>query len=146
MRSGQPLALLLMDIDFFKQYNDLYGHPEGDACLQAVAKVLPSGLNRSYDLIARYGGEEFVCLLPECSLQGAHAKAQALCAAVRALKRPHAGSQVAAHVTISIGVAAVVPSADARPEQLLAQADAHLYAAKQAGRNQVHAGNHEKVS
>lgn len=146
VRSGQPLALLLMDIDFFKQYNDLYGHPEGDACLQAVAKVLPSGLNRSYDLIARYGGEEFVCLLPECSLEGARAKAQALCAAVRALQRPHAGSQVAAHVTISIGVAAVVPSADARPEQLLAQADAHLYAAKQAGRNQVHAGNHEKVS
>ena len=63
-----------------------------------------------------------------------------------ARQRPHAGSQVAAHVTISIGVAAVVPSADARPEQLLAQADAHLYAAKQAGRNQVHAGNHEKVS
>lgn len=146
MRSGQPLALLLMDIDFFKQYNDLYGHLGGDACLQAVAKVLPSAMGRSYDLVARYGGEEFVCLLPECNLAGAHAKAQALCAAVRALQIPHAGSSVAPHVTISVGVAAWVPSAQASAEQLLAQADTHLYAAKEAGRNQVNDGNYEKVS
>lgn len=145
-RSGQPLALLMIDIDFFKQYNDLYGHPEGDVCLQAVAKVLRAGMNRSYDLAARYGGEEFVCLLPECTLEGASAKAQALCQAVRALQLPHAGSKAAQHVTISVGVAALVAKTEQGSDQLLALADAHLYCAKEAGRNQINHGGCEKVS
>ncbi|VUZ27955.1 Uncharacterised protein [uncultured Comamonas sp.] len=145
-RSGQPLALLMIDIDFFKQYNDLYGHPGGDACLRAVAKVLRGAMGRSYDLVARYGGEEFVCLLPECTLEGASAKAQALCQAVRVLQLPHGGSKVAQHVTISVGVAALVPEAEQGSDQLLALADARLYCAKEAGRNRVNDGSCEKVS
>ena len=139
-RSGKPLALALIDIDHFKQYNDLYGHPQGDACLRAVAEVLRAGLGRSHDLVARYGGEEFVCLLPECDLDGARAKAQALCRAVQARGLAHAGSPVVPVVTVSIGVASVVPHQDATPEQLLARADAHLYRAKAAGRNRVDDG------
>ena len=146
LRSGQPVALLMIDIDFFKQYNDLYGHPGGDACLRAVAKVLHGALGRSYDLVARYGGEEFVCLLPECTLEGASTKAQALCEAVRALQLLHGGSAVAPHVTISIGVAALVPDGEHTSDQLLALADSHLYWAKEAGRNRVNDGTCEKVS
>ncbi|MBV2163422.1 MAG: diguanylate cyclase [Comamonas sp.] len=145
-RSGQPLALLMIDIDFFKQYNDLYGHPGGDACLRAVAKVLRGAMGRSYDLVARYGGEEFVCLLPECTLEGASAKAQALCQAVRVLQLPHGGSKVGQHVTISVGVAALVPGAEQTSDQLLALADARLYCAKEAGRNRINDGSCEKVS
>lgn len=139
-RSGKPLALALIDIDHFKQYNDLYGHPQGDACLRAVAEVLRAGLGRSHDLVARYGGEEFVCLLPECDLDGARAKAQALCRAVQARGLAHAGSPVVPVVTVSIGVASAVPRQGATPEQLLARADAHLYRAKAAGRNRVDDG------
>ncbi len=149
-RSQRPLAVLMMDIDYFKQYNDHYGHPEGDACLRAVAQVLHGCLGRSYDLVARYGGEEFVCLLPECSLEGARSKAQAMLQAVRDLQRPHAYARNQAEaegaplgagiVTISIGVAAMLPQEGVQATALLAQADAHLYAAKTAGRNQVHAG------
>ena len=139
-RSSKPLALAMIDIDHFKQYNDLYGHQQGDACLRAVAEVLRAGLGRSHDLVARYGGEEFVCLLPECDLDGARAKAQALCRAVQARGLAHAGSQVVPVVTVSIGVASEVPHAGVTPEQLLARADAHLYRAKAAGRNRVDDG------
>lgn len=136
-RSNKPLALLLIDIDYFKQYNDHYGHPEGDACLQAVAATLKAGLTRSHDLVARYGGEEFACLLPESDLAGARHKAQLLLRSVYALGREHAQSGVAPVVTISIGLACQVPSGDSSPEALLAQADASLYRAKQSGRNQL---------
>ncbi len=139
-RSGQPLSLVMVDIDHFKEYNDLYGHQQGDECLQAVANVLRDGLGRPHDLVARYGGEEFVCLLPEVALEGARAKAQALCEAVRQLALPHSGSLVAPIVTISAGVASQVPDAAGTPEMLLAHADAHLYRAKAAGRNRVHTG------
>ncbi|MBS0465630.1 MAG: diguanylate cyclase [Proteobacteria bacterium] len=142
-RSSTPLAVLLLDVDYFKQYNDLYGHPAGDACLQAVAGVLQAGLSRASDLVARYGGEEFVCLLPECSADGALQKARALCRAVQALGLPHAGSGVAEVVTISIGVACQVPGADGSPEALLQQADAQLYRAKTAGRNRALAADPE---
>lgn len=136
-RNGAPLAALLLDIDYFKQYNDRYGHQAGDACLQAVAGVLQAGLTRASDLVARYGGEEFVCLLPECSAGGALHKAQALCNAVQALGLAHAGSAVADVVTISIGVACLVPGPESSPEALLLQADAQLYRAKSLGRNRA---------
>ena len=136
-RSGKPLALVLLDIDYFKQFNDLYGHQQGDECLRAVAATLRGQLGRSHDLVARYGGEEFVCLLPECDLAGATLKAQALCRAVQALGIAHAGSAVAGVVTISLGVACQVPDADGTPEALLERADAHLYRSKSQGRNQV---------
>ncbi|MBS0609405.1 MAG: diguanylate cyclase [Proteobacteria bacterium] len=139
-RSGQPLAVLLLDIDHFKQYNDLYGHQQGDACLQAVAQVLRSGLSRAHDFVARYGGEEFVCLLPECDAAGALHKAQALCRAVQALGLEHAASVPGGVVTISVGVACQVPGPEGGPEVLLRRADMHLYRAKSDGRNRTVGG------
>lgn len=139
-RSGRPLALVMLDIDHFKQFNDLYGHQQGDECLRTVAAVLRKGFGRSHDLVARYGGEEFVCLMPECDLDGARAKAQALCRAVQEKGIAHQGSRVASVVTVSAGVACQVPDGDTTPEALLARADANLYRAKGAGRNRVDDG------
>ncbi|WP_404301015.1 diguanylate cyclase domain-containing protein [Alicycliphilus denitrificans] len=136
-RSGKPLSLVLLDIDYFKQFNDLYGHQRGDECLRTVAVTLRGQLGRSHDLVARYGGEEFVCLLPECDLAGATMKAQALRQAVQALGIAHAGSAVASVVTISLGVACQIPDGTSSPEALLARADAQLYCSKRQGRNQV---------
>ena len=141
MRSGKPLALVLLDVDHFKPFNDLYGHPRGDACLRVVAHELRSRLGRSHDLVARYGGEEFACLLPECDLEDASEIAGVLCRAVRALGIVHGASPVADVVTISLGVACQVPDAASTPEDLLARADAHLYRAKQQGRNRVDNGS-----
>ncbi|HQQ69696.1 MAG TPA: diguanylate cyclase [Alicycliphilus sp.] len=137
LRKGAPLALLMFDIDHFKAYNDLYGHQRGDACIKAVAAVLSAGLGRAHDLAARYGGEEFVCLLPDCGARDALAKAQELCQAVRALGLVHRGSPVAPVVTLSAGVACLVPDEHSSPETLLARADASLYRAKFCGRDRV---------
>ena len=137
---GKPLSMLLFDVDFFKQYNDLYGHIQGDKCLVDIAQTLSLALDGQRDLVARYGGEEFVGLLPECDLAGATSKARALRRAVQALAIPHAGSSCAQVVTVSIGVAVQVPEAHTRPEALLASADAYLYRAKASGRNRVENG------
>jgi diguanylate cyclase (GGDEF)-like protein/PAS domain S-box-containing protein len=140
-RSQQPLAVLMIDIDYFKQYNDHYGHQQGDQCLRAVAQALRGAMGRSYDLVARYGGEEFVCLLPECTQAGAQDKAQQMLQAVRNLHLPHVAAKgPGKEISISIGVAVQVPDDAQQATQLLAQADAHLYAAKEAGRNRVYAG------
>jgi len=137
-RSGSPLSLILIDIDFFKDFNDCYGHQAGDVCLQRVARCLQSGFSRSFDLVARYGGEEFVCVLPETSLDGAEVKARALESAVRALGIPHEKSAVlGALVTISLGVAAAVPTLGSQCADLILCADRALYLAKHAGRAQV---------
>lgn len=136
-RDHAPLALLMIDIDHFKLYNDHYGHLAGDACLQSVANALKEGLGRSHDLVARYGGEEFVCLLPDSDPAGARAKAEALRIAVEGMDIPHEASPTARMVTISMGVAVKVPNGDSDPEQLVAEADAALYAAKNGGRNRV---------
>ncbi len=139
-RSRQPLALIMIDIDHFKQFNDLYGHQSGDACMRTVASTLRAALTRSHDLVARYGGEEFVCLLPECDLPKARARAEVLRQAVQALAIAHGGSSVAPVVTVSCGVAAQVPDGEHTPESLLARADANLYRAKAQGRNRVDDG------
>lgn len=136
-RQGQPLALLMIDIDHFKLYNDHYGHQAGDTCLQAVATLLKQRLCRAHDIAARYGGEEFVCLLPDSDLNGAQAKAEELRLAVAELAIPHAVSPTAPHVTISVGVAVWLPVGDSEPEQLLADSDAALYAAKNSGRDRI---------
>lgn len=136
-RQGQPLALLMIDIDHFKLYNDRYGHQAGDTCLQAVATLLKQRLSRAHDIAARYGGEEFVCLLPDCDLNGAKAKAEELRLAVAQLGIPHEVSPTAPHVTISVGVAVWLPVGDTAPEQLLADSDAALYAAKNSGRDRI---------
>ena len=140
-RRGEPLALLMIDIDHFKRYNDHYGHLAGDACLQAVARSLPPRLSRSHDLAARYGGEEFACLLPNCTLQSALAKAEEIRAAVEQLRLEHAASPIAAYITISVGAAVHRPGSPGDRAQLIADADAALYQAKHGGRNRVAGGD-----
>jgi diguanylate cyclase (GGDEF)-like protein len=137
-RSGNPLSLILIDIDHFKRYNDCYGHPAGDECLREVAACLKAGFTRSHDLVARYGGEEFACVLPETPFAGAEAKALSLESAVRALRIRHEKSEVAyGIVTISLGVAVAMPSMDDHRADLIVCADRALYMAKDAGRGQV---------
>jgi diguanylate cyclase (GGDEF)-like protein len=134
-RRGAWLSLILVDIDYFKRYNDHYGHQLGDSTLSAVARALASCLERSTDLVARYGGEEFVLVLLDTPPAGAAGVAATLAEAVRALAIDHAASEVARHVTISAGVAAVVPSREDGPRTLIAAADAALYRAKANGRD-----------
>jgi len=137
-RSGTPLALILIDLDYFKLFNDYYGHQAGDACLQQVAACLKREFTRSHDLVARYGGEEFVCVLPETPLAGAEAKAHALERAIRELRIAHEKSEVPGGiVTISLGAAAVIPAAGDDRASLILSADRSLYLAKAAGRAQV---------
>lgn len=138
-REGYWLALVMIDIDHFKAYNDNYGHQAGDACIRALGQVLRSNVRRAGDLAARYGGEEFVFLLPGVDLDGAVTVAQRLREAFMALAIPHAHSATANVVTISLGVAAVVPTAGLSSETLLRHADDALYEAKRSGRNSVQA-------
>ena len=136
-RSGLPLSLLLLDIDFFKNFNDTYGHLEGDECLKKVAQNLRREIKRSTDMVARWGGEEFACILPETSQSGAKLIAEGLRRSVENLAIPHETSGVAQVVTISVGVATMVAEDHLVAEELVDQADKALYRAKQAGRNQV---------
>lgn len=136
MRVGAPLAVAMLDVDCFKTFNDTYGHPSGDACLQALAGVLNGLCRRPADLPARYGGEEFAVLLPNTDAAGALAVAECIRAAVRALAIPHAGSEHG-FATVSIGVAALAPGCPQGPAALVEAADAALYDAKRAGRNTV---------
>jgi diguanylate cyclase (GGDEF)-like protein len=137
LRHQRPIALILLDIDHFKQFNDVYGHIEGDACLIKIAKTLKNSLSRSTDLVVRYGGEEFVVLLPEMDMEEAIHVANILLQKVEALHIPHIGSPVSEYVTISAGVAATVPQKHSSHEDLIRTADKALYKAKAGGRNQV---------
>ncbi|GIZ51782.1 GGDEF domain-containing protein [Noviherbaspirillum aridicola] len=145
-RAGEPLSLLMMDIDFFKRYNDHYGHPAGDVCLQRVAAVLDAHARRPADLVARVGGEEFAVLLPSAGTAAAVQLAERMRLAVAAAEIPHAASGAAGHVTASFGVASVVPDGSRSPSSLVAAADAALYRAKELGRNQVVASREAVVA
>ena len=134
VRSKSPLALIMLDVDFFKLYNDFYGHQSGDDCLRRVALTLKASLRRPADLVARYGGEEFACILPETSFDDAMQMARDLEANVRLLAIPHEHSNTEGMVTISLGVAGRSASAIGDKDSLLALADAQLYQAKHAGR------------
>lgn len=134
MRAQAPLSIIYLDVDHFKAYNDHYGHLAGDQCLQAIANTLMKNLHRPPDMLARYGGEEFVCLLPETPFEGGTNKASILEQAIRALAIPHVCSPTAPVVTISLGVTCIVPSQQHAITELMQQADALLYEAKQAGR------------
>jgi diguanylate cyclase (GGDEF)-like protein/PAS domain S-box-containing protein len=138
-RDGTQVALLILDVDHFKRYNDCLGHPQGDACLRAVADAVSSVPCRGHDLLARYGGEEFVCLLPGCDLETAAQKAECLRVAVESLVLPHPDSSVSPFVTISVGAAALYPGPGVGTTTLLDMADANLYQAKERGRNRVEA-------
>ena len=136
-RASAWLSLVLVDIDYFKAFNDTYGHSAGDVCLGRVARLLASALRRPADFAARFGGEEFVVLLPETSLEGAFAVAERVRAGVEAFGIRHAASPTAPVVTISAGVASVVPAAGILPPALVERADEALYQAKAAGRNRA---------
>ena len=136
-RSHSPLSVVLLDVDFFKRYNDHYGHQAGDDCLRRIACALQEGLRRPADLVARYGGEEFVCVLPETDLDGAMTVAQELERRVRQLDMAHAHSEVASVVSVSLGVASRGDQASGDAGALLAQADMQLYKAKSTGRGRV---------
>lgn len=134
MRSGQPISLLLIDIDHFKRYNDRYGHLAGDACLRQVAGILYDCAQRSGELVARYGGEEFALLLPGADAEAAMTVAQRCMDEIVRADLPHEDSPVAEHLTVSIGVATVVAVQDLVAESLVRCADEALYRVKSSGR------------
>ena len=136
-RSRSPLSIIMIDIDFFKNFNDHYGHGAGDDCLKKVARALTGAPKRPGDLVARYGGEEFVALLPETSLSAATAIAERMRQAILDLNISHAYSDAGDRVSISLGVASSTPGPDDEAERLVQAADKHLYLAKQTGRNRV---------
>ena len=140
-RDQNPLALVFADIDFFKAYNDVYGHAAGDRCIAQIAKTLSASLLRPADFAARYGGEEFVIVLPDTDEAGALDVARRVLEAVDALEIAHSGSPEHGHITVSLGVAAVVPDAEGSTESLLDIADRALYVAKRSGRRQVRAAS-----
>ncbi len=136
-RNRTPLSLGMVDVDFFKQYNDNYGHAMGDLALQKIAKTLSAVVTRSADFVGRYGGEEFVIVLPETGGDGARTVAEQVLQKVANLNIPHLYSQAADHVTVSIGIATDLMEVNTSPEMLLETADRNLYRAKNSGRNQV---------
>uniref|UniRef100_UPI0035AE7A31 diguanylate cyclase n=1 Tax=Hylemonella sp. TaxID=2066020 RepID=UPI0035AE7A31 len=135
-RARTEIALLLVDVDDFKAYNDHYGHQAGDRCLKEIGAVLKGSVKRSTDIVARYGGEEFICLLPDTSYEQAQALASRLEQAVRERAIPHQTSRAAPVVTVSIGLAGTAYH-DAHPSELVALADQQLYLAKSMGRARV---------
>lgn len=141
-RSGMPISLVMCDIDYFKLFNDGYGHVAGDGCLQQVARAMAGAIARPADLFARYGGEEFVALLPESEGVGAIVIAERMRAAVSELGLPHESSTLK-RVSVSIGVATMLPESGADPAALIQAADKLLYAAKTSGRNRVVADTHQ---
>lgn len=136
-KSGQPLSLLMVDIDFFKRYNDLLGHLEGDECLRKVAQEINRHVRSGMDLVARYGGEEFAVVLPETNEEQARSIAERIRNDVESLKIPHPASEVSRYITVSVGVATLVPEDNLRKEVLVSMADRALYRAKRRGRNRV---------
>lgn len=137
LRAQHPISLIICDVDYFKLYNDTYGHPQGDECLRQVASALKKSIKRPGDLVARYGGEEFVFLLPNTDADGALLLAKAAAVDVQALKQEHSASQVSDYVTVSMGVTSVIPTDDLSIGTLVDTADLGLYEAKRKGRNQT---------
>ena len=137
IRAQQPLSLILADLDYFKAYNDTYGHPAGDECLRHVAQAMQQAVKRATDLVARYGGEEFGVILPYTDNEGAKRVASSIQAHVQALQLPHVGSAASKVVTLSLGVVTTMPNLFSTPAALLQAADQALYQAKQAGRDRA---------
>ena len=135
--NGQPLSILLFDIDFFKQYNDLYGHVRGDRCLIDIAQTLNLALDGPRDLVARFGGEEFVVLLPQAGASVALKVAERCQRLIQKQAIPHAQSPHDQRITVSIGVGTIVPHGETKPSSFIEAVDQQLYAAKKNGRNRI---------
>ncbi len=136
-RARRPLAVLMIDVDHFKAYNDHYGHPAGDACLRRIAEVVVGVCSRPGDLVGRYGGEEMIVVLPDTDSRGASVVAERVRRAVAATGIPHAASTTAGHVTVSVGLAATTPEPGRTATALIEEADRALYEAKSCGRDRV---------
>jgi len=134
-RDKKPISVIMIDIDFFKQYNDRFGHPEGDSCLRRVARVIDENLKRPGDTVFRYGGEEFIICLNNTNSEGALKLAEKIRKMILAEKIPHPDSSVTPHLTISSGISTTIPQDKERPSSLIKKADRALYRAKKSGRN-----------
>jgi len=134
-RNSQKLSVIMIDIDFFKRFNDYYGHIAGDDCLRKIAQAIRAVCRRPHDLVVRFGGEEFCCFLPETDAAAALVLAEKILQRISILQLPHAGSLCSEHVTASLGVAEIMPTETVEAETLLELADQQLYRAKIAGRN-----------
>jgi diguanylate cyclase (GGDEF)-like protein len=136
-RSRSPLSLIMCDVDFFKNYNDKYLHPNGDKCLIKVAMALRNTVRRSGDLVARYGGEEFAVILPNTDALGAVSVAEKIRLAVKDLQITHESSAISPYVTVSVGVSTIIPTHESEFQTLIDTADRALYQAKSQGRDRV---------
>ncbi|MEG4275952.1 diguanylate cyclase [Microcoleus sp. MON1_C1] len=141
MQTKQQLSLIMLDVDYFKRYNDCYGHQAGDTCLVKVAKAGAAAVKRSTDLFVRYGGEEFAAILPSTDAAGAIAVAESMRQAIRDLGIPHEQSDVSSIVTVSMGIATVIPCCEKSPDELIAASDRALYDAKRQGRDRYRSAN-----
>ncbi|MBN2418402.1 MAG: sensor domain-containing diguanylate cyclase [Deltaproteobacteria bacterium] len=140
-REKKFISLIMCDIDYFKLFNDNYGHQEGDKCLYAVAQAINSALNRPADLASRFGGEEFIVLLPDTDIKGASKVAEFIRSKVFNLEIPHKYSLVDQYISLSLGPASIIPGSNNDPDLLIKEADNALYKAKKMGRNRVCSGN-----
>lgn len=145
-RFDNALGVLMMDVDFFKRYNDTYGHAVGDDCLRAVAGAMKESVQRPEEFVARYGGEEFVAVMPGVDEEAVRSLAQRILNQIRALEIPHAHNDAAAYVTISIGASSGVVTKERGPAAFLAAADKALYRSKHDGRNRYTYVNLEETS
>ncbi|MFZ6644817.1 GGDEF domain-containing protein [Undibacterium sp. TJN25] len=140
-RNGQPLSLIVVDVDFFKQYNDYYGHIRGDECLKQIAQALGLSVTRSRDIVARFGGEEFVLVLPETDANAALHVAERCKRKLENLQIPHEASTIGRFVSASMGVGTIKPSAEMEAKDFVEAVDKLLYKAKQNGRNRIECSN-----
>lgn len=136
-RGKVPIAIVMIDVDYFKKYNDTYGHQAGDECLRQIAEIMAKHVHRSGDYIARYGGEEFIVLLSNTTISGAAKVGEDIRLLIENLRLPHKSSDVSPYVTVSVGVMSLIPEADRCVEDLVKKADQALYYAKRHGRNCV---------
>lgn len=134
-RSHSSISLILIDVDYFKKYNDNYGHLEGDQCLKDVSQVIEQNIRRAHDIVARYGGEEFVVILPDTDKNGAIKVAEQIKEGLSKKNIPHNFSEIAQHITVSQGISTIIPVSPLTPRNLIDSADVALYSAKNAGRN-----------
>jgi diguanylate cyclase (GGDEF)-like protein len=137
IREQTWLSLIMIDIDSFKKFNDLYGHTRGDECIKKITQAIKKSIDRSQDLAARFGGEEFICVLPNTTLSGAVHIAETIRKNCLKLKVPHEGSQITPFVTVSLGVSSIIPNRSSSAQLLIQTADKMLYKAKRDGRNKV---------